>query len=240
MKTIGLLGGMSWESSKEYYRLINEGVRDRLGGLHSAPLLMHSFDFAAIAEKQHAGQWDALGDMLAEAATNLQRGGAEAVMICTNLMHKPAPAVEAALDVPLLHIADAVAAQIKQNNQQTVGLLGAEFTMREGFYRERLQEKHGIDVLIPTEPEIAEVSRVVYEELCQGRFTDSARDYYLGVMDRLRTAGAEGMVLGCTEIPLLIRQDMTDLPLYDTTAIHAASAVSFIFGDTASQQRKAS
>ena len=232
MKMIGLLGGMSWESTRTYYRLLNEGARARLGGLHSAKILMHSFDFAEIAAMQHAGQWDALGNTMGEAALSMEKGGAEAIIICTNLMHKLAPYVEKATTIPLLHIADAVAAEMKAGGQTTAALLGAGYTMEEPFYSERLAQ-HGLETIIPEGDDFKMVHESVYEELCQGKFTDDTRANYLEAIERLRGRGAECVILGCTEIPLLIQQEHTDLPLHDTTAIHAEAALRFMFDENA-------
>lgn len=229
MKTIGLLGGMSWESTILYYRLINEGVRERLGGLHSAPLLMHSVDFAEIEYFQVTGQWDAAGDQLACAAAGLEQAGAELVLICTNLMHKVAPRIEAEINVPLLHIADAAGQAIVQKGLKKVGLLGARYTMEEGFYRDRLQEKHGIEVVIPSPADRNRVHDVIFDELCRGQMTVSAREDYLAIIESLRCQGAEGVILGCTEIPLLIQQDDVELPLFNTTALHAGYALEEAF-----------
>lgn len=227
MKMIGLLGGMSWESTREYYRLLNEGVREAKGGLHSAPILLHSFDFAQIARLQHAGRWDVLADMLAGAAQGLERAGAGAIMICTNLMHKVAPQVQAAISIPLLHIADAVAASIKADGIDCVALLGARYTMLEPFYRDRLST-HGIRTMVPEAEDLEEISRVVYDELCQGQFLPESRRFYVEAIERLIVRGAKGVVLGCTEIPQLIAQKDVRIPIYDTTALHAEAGLAFV------------
>jgi len=227
MQTIGLLGGMSWESTREYYRLLNEGVREVKGGLHSAPILMHSFDFAQIAQLQHAGRWDALADMLSMAAQGLERAGAGAIMICTNLMHKVAPQVQASINIPLLHIADAVAAAIKADGIDCVALLGARYTMLEPFYRDKLST-HGIRTIVPEAPDLEEISRVVYDELCQGRFLTESRRFYGQAIERLVARGARGVVLGCTEIPQLISPKDVRVPMYDTTALHAEAGLAFV------------
>ena len=229
MKTIGLLGGMSWESTELYYRHINEGVRERLGGLHSAKILMHSVDFAEIAQFQVAGQWQQAGETLASAAKGLQQAGADMILICTNLMHKVAPQIEQSLNVPLIHIADAAGRAIKTQGLNRVGLLGARYTMEEGFYRERLAEKFGLEVIIPETEERAEVQRVIFEELCRGIFTDASRQRYLEIIESMRAKGAEGVILGCTEIPLLVRPENTDLPLFNTAVLHAEAALSDAF-----------
>ena len=225
MQTIGLLGGMSWESSLDYYRRINRGVQEALGGLHSAELLLYSVDFAPIEVVQAAGDWDAAGDMLAQGARRVEAGGADFLLLCTNTMHRVAPAIESAISIPLLHIADATAAALAQAGVRRVGLLGTAFTMEQDFYRGRLEKRHGFEVLVPAAEERAEVHRVIYEELCRGRVEDSSRDAYRRIVDSLARRGAEGVILGCTEIGLLLSQDDTEVPLFDTTANHAAQAV---------------
>ena len=224
MKTIGLLGGMSWESTQTYYRLINEGVKNRLGGLHSAKLVLFSVDFAEIEALQHKGDWPATADILSDAALSLQRAGADFLVIGTNTMHKVAPEIEQAIGIPLLHIADATAQVLKKDGVTRVGLLGTRFTMEQAFYRERL-EAAGIDVLTPDESQRDEVHRVIYEELCQGEIKPDSRHTYLDIVSSLSGRGAQAVILGCTEIGLLISQADTEVPLYDTTEIHAARAV---------------
>jgi len=224
MKTIGLLGGMSWESTQTYYRLINEGVKSRLGGLHSAKLVLYSVDFAEIEALQHQGDWPATARILSGAALSLENAGADFLMIGTNTMHKVAPEIEEAINIPLLHIADATAKVLTQDHIQRVGLLGTRFTMEQAFYRERL-EAAGIEVVTPDAPQRAEVHRVIYEELCQGEIQAPSREAYLAVINSLAEQGAQAVILGCTEIGLLIKQTDTPVPLYDTTAIHAAQAV---------------
>lgn len=224
MKTIGLLGGMSWESTQTYYRLINEGVKSRLGGLHSAKLVLYSVDFAEIEALQHQGDWPATARILSGAALSLENAGADFLMIGTNTMHKVAPEIEEAINIPLLHIADATAKVLTQDNIQRVGLLGTRFTMEQAFYRERL-EAAGIEVVTPDAPQRAEVHRVIYEELCQGEIQAASQETYLAVINSLAEQGAQAVILGCTEIGLLIKQTDTPVPLYDTTAIHAAQAV---------------
>jgi aspartate racemase len=226
-RVLGLIGGMSWESSAEYYRLINEGVRDRLGGLRSARVLMWSFDFAEVEALQHAGRWEDATALLVEAAQRLERGGAECLVICTNTMHRMADAVQAAVAVPLLHIADPTAARIRSAGFRRVGLLGTAFTMEQDFYRGRLEAKHGLEVLVPETEDRALVHRIIYEELVQGRVESSSRDAYRAVIARLVTRGAEAVILGCTEIMLLVRPEDSEVPLFDTTAIHAEAAVEF-------------
>jgi aspartate racemase len=225
MKTIGLLGGMSWESSLEYYRLINEGVKARLGGLHSAKIIMNSVDFAEVEEMQMAGNWEAATQFMVSAARQIERGGAGCVVICTNTMHKVADAVQESLQIPLLHIADATAAAIELQGIETVGLLGTRFTMERNFYRGRLQEQHGLRVLIPDEAGRAEVHRVIYEELVLGTIVPESREAYKAVISDLVAQGAGGIILGCTEIGLLIKAKDSPVPVFDTTAIHARAAV---------------
>jgi aspartate racemase len=224
-KVIGLIGGMSWESSAEYYRIINERVRDRLGGLHSARCLMWSFDFAEVEALQHAGRWDAAAALMAEAAGRLERGGADFLVICTNTMHRMADEVQAAVGIPLLHIADPTAERIRAAGMRRVGLLGTAFTMEQEFYRSRLRDRHGLEVLVPGTEDRALVHRVIYEELVQGRVEPASRQAYSEVIARLVERGAEAVILGCTEIMLLVRPEDSPVPLYDTTAIHAEAAV---------------
>lgn len=224
MKTIGLLGGMSWESTQTYYRLINEGVKNRLGGLHSAKMVLFSVDFAEIEALQQKGDWPATADILAGAALSVQKAGADFLVIGTNTMHKVAPEIEQAIGIPLLHIADATAQVLKKEGVTRVGLLGTRFTMEQAFYRERL-EAAGIDVLNPDESQRDEVHRVIYEELCQGEIKSDSRHTYLDIVSSLSERGAQAVILGCTEIGLLISQADTEVPLYDTTEIHAARAV---------------
>lgn len=224
MKTIGLLGGMSWESTEHYYRLINEGTRDALGGLHSAPIAMFSVDFQEIEELQHAGNWDATAAILAGRATQVEAAGAELLLICTNTMHKVADAISATIGIPVLHIADATATVINESGAGTVGLLGTKFTMEQDFYRGRL-EHHGLQVVIPSESDREIVHRVIYEELCLGRVKEESRAEYLRIIDDLHGRGAEAVIAGCTEIGLLVKQEHTAVPIFDTTEIHAQRAV---------------
>ncbi|MDG4862177.1 aspartate/glutamate racemase family protein [Streptomyces sp. T-3] len=224
MKTIGLIGGMSWESSAEYYRLVNELVRDRLGGLHSARVVLHSLDFAEIEQLQVAGEWERAGEILAAAGKALEAAGAELVLICTNTMHKVAGQVEAAIGVPLLHLADTTATAVQGKGVKKVGLLGTAFTMEQDFYRERLAG-HGLDVLVPDQAGRALVHRVIYEELCLGVVRDESREAYKDVIRELVARGAEGVVLGCTEIELLIGDGDSPVPLFPTTRLHAEAAV---------------
>lgn len=225
MKTIGLIGGMSWESSVEYYRLVNEGVRDRLGGLHSARSLMFSVDFAEIESLQHAGDWTAAGARMADAARRLEAGGADFVLICTNTMHKLADAVETAVDLPLLHIADATGHRVAAAGLRRVGLLATRFTMEETFYTGRLQARFGLDIRVPDDADRAVVHDIIYSELCAGVIRAASRERYLEIGRRLIEQGAEGLILGCTEIGLLVDQSHFEVPVFDTTRIHAEAAV---------------
>jgi len=227
MKTIGLIGGMSWESSLEYYRLINRGVRDRLGGQHSAKSLMISVDFAEIEQMQMEGRWDDAAAALSDCARQLERGGADFIVLCTNTMHKVAPAIQAAISLPLLHIADATAARIKAAGLSKIGLLGTRFTMEQEFYKGRLTDQYGLTVLIPEAPDREIVHRAIYDELCLGKIVDQSRAEYVRIMDDLATRGAEAIILGCTEIGLLIKPTDTALRLFDTTLIHAEEAVNW-------------
>jgi aspartate racemase len=222
---IGLLGGMSWESSAQYYRLINEGVRARLGGLHSARCLMWSFDFAEIEALQHAGRWAEATEAMIAAARRLERGGADVLVICTNTMHRMADEVQAAVKTPLLHIADPTAERIRAAGFQRVGLLATAFTMEQDFYRGRLATRHGLDVLTPDAADRAVVHRIIYEELVQGQVLEASRQAYREVIARLVERGAEAVILGCTEIMLLVGPKDSAVPLFDTTAIHAEAAV---------------
>jgi len=226
-----MIGGMSWESSAEYYRLINEGIRERLGGLHSAELLMLSVDFEPIERLQHAGNWERLGAALAAAAGDLERGGAAGLLLATNTMHKVADAIETAVDIPLLHIADATGERLVTDGIKRVGLLGTAFTMEEDFYRRRLEERFGLEVLTPDAPERERVHRVIYDELCLGITRDDSRAAYLRIVGELAERGAEAVILGCTEIGLLIRDGEAAVPLYDTTRLHAEAAVEWMTGD---------
>ncbi|MGI4956455.1 MAG: aspartate/glutamate racemase family protein [Janthinobacterium lividum] len=230
-KVIGLIGGMSWESSAEYYRIINELVRARLGGLHSARCLMWSFDFGEIEALQHAGRWDEAAAELIAAALRLERGGADFVVICTNTMHRMADQVQAAISLPLLHIADPTAERIKSAGQRRVGLLGTAFTMEQAFYKGRLTDRHGLEVLVPGDEDRATVHRIIYDELVRGRIEPSSRQAYRKVIARLVERGAEAVILGCTEIMLLVQPEDSIVPLYDTAAIHAAAAVELALSD---------
>jgi aspartate racemase len=225
LKVIGLIGGMSWESTIPYYRHINELVKERLGGLHSAKIILHSVDFHEVERFQREGNWQAAGTLLAELARSLESAGAEVVVLCTNTMHKVAPAIEAAVRIPLLHIADATGDAIREAGVSTVGLLGTRFTMEEDFYRGRLG--HGIRVLIPGQTQRSIVDRVIYEELVLGKVSASSRAAYREIMAELVDRGAEGIILGCTEISMLIGQADSTVPLFDTTSIHARAAAAW-------------
>ena len=231
-RTLGIIGGMSWESTESYYRIINEGIKAKLGGLHSADLLIHSVDFGPINTLQETGEWDKLGVMMASSGKRLQAAGAQGLLIATNTMHKLFGDVEAATDLPLIHIADATIDAIKVQNISTIALLGTQFTMTQDFYKQRLIDA-GLKVLIPAEDKRAEVHRIIKKELCVGKFKDSSRQYYIDVIAKLAEQGAEGVILGCTEIGLLITQDDSPIPVFDTTAIHAAAAVDFLLADIA-------
>jgi aspartate racemase len=224
MKTIGLLGGMSWESTELYYRLINEGVKAQLGGLHSAKIAMVSVNFHEIEQLQHSGDWQGAANILSGAAKQIEAAGADFLLICTNTMHKVANEVQAAISIPLLHLADATAGRITDAGITTVGLLGTNFTMEQDFYKGRLAQ-HGINVITPDESDRQTVHRVIYEELCLGKINESSRQQYLQIIDKLAASGAEAVIEGCTEITLLVQQQHTAVRLFDTTAIHAEQAV---------------
>lgn len=224
MKTIGLIGGMSWESSAEYYRLINQFVKHRLGGHNNARSLMLTVNFHEIETLQHHGEWDQLGKLMQEAAAQLQAGGADFIVLCTNTMHKLAPQIEAAITIPFLHIADPTAAAIKASRHTRIGLLGTRFTMEQDFYRGRMEAVHGLSMLTPDAEDRAIVHRVIYEELCHGKVRDESRREYQRVIDTLKTRGAQAVILGCTEITLLIGPNDSALPVFDTTHLHAEAA----------------
>jgi len=224
MKTIGLIGGMSWESSAEYYRIINNEVKNRLGGLHSAKCILYSVDFDEIERYQAEGNWEIAGKTLGEVAISLENAGAEFIIICTNTMHKVIDYIEAKITIPVLHIADATANQIKKSNLKTVGLLGTKYTMEQDFYKSRI-ESNGIKVLVPNDTEREQVNKIIYEELCLGNIKQSSREYYKEVIKNLVSHGAEGIILGCTEIGLLVKQEDSAVPLFDTTEIHALESV---------------
>ena len=227
MKTLGLIGGMTWHSTVDYYRLINDGVHKRLGGSHSAELLLLSIDFQPVEDMQGRGDWAGMGRLMGEWAKRLEDAGAEGLVICTNTMHRLAGEVERAVRIPLLHIADATAAEAKRRGQGTLGLLGTRYTMELDFYRGRLEKEHGLKVLIPEEPGRTAVHDIIYRELAFGDVRDGSRRTYVAVIEDLKARGAEGVILGCTEIPLLIQEKDSPLPVFDTTALHAAAAVEF-------------
>ncbi len=224
LKTLGLIGGMSWESTVPYYQLINQTVQAQLGGLHSAKVIVYSVDFAEVEHLQATGQWDAAGLLLADVARKLEAAGADALVLCTNTMHKVAPAIAAAVGIPLLHIADPTAQAIAQAGLHTVGLLGTRFTMEQDFYRQRLETRHGLTVLTPPAPDRELVHQVIYQELCLGQVQTASRTAYLRIMADLQAQGAQAIILGCTEIAMLVQPQHCTLPLFDTTALHARSA----------------
>ncbi len=224
MKTIGLIGGMSWESTVTYYRQINETIKERLGGLHSAKLVLYSVDFDEIEQFQHSGNWEAAGAVLAGAARSLEAAGAGFIVLCTNTMHKVAASIEASVDIPLLHIADPTANEIKRAGHTTLGLLGTRFTMEQDFYRDRLSSRHNLRVITPAPIDREIVHRIIYEELCLGDVKSESRAEYRRIMAVLASQGAQAIILGCTEISLLVSQQDSPVPLFDTTAIHAMAA----------------
>lgn len=225
MKTIGLLGGMSWESTLSYYKSINEGVKEKLGGLNSAKICMYSVNFEEIEKLQHSGHWNETATILSDAAVSIEKGGADFILICTNTMHKVAPEIEADINIPILHIADATAEKLLESGIKKVGLLGTSFTMEQDFYKGRLSEKFGIEVVVPEKYDRLKVHEIIYQELCRGEIKDDSRTVYTQIIDKLRNQGADAVILGCTEIALLIQQQHTVVPLFDTTAIHAEAAV---------------
>lgn len=228
MRMIGLIGGMSWESSAEYYRILNQGVRDKVGPTASAPCLLWSFNFADIEALQHKGDWDGLCAQMVKAAQTLESAGAEMLVICTNTMHRMAPSVQAAVKIPLLHIADPTAQRIKAAGLKKVGLLGTAFTMEQDFYKGRLIEQHGLDVMIPNDEDRAVVHRVIYDELVAGKIVPASRAAYRAIIARLIAQGAEAIILGCTEIMLLVQPEDSTVPIFDTTQLHAQAATAFI------------
>ncbi|WP_196138121.1 aspartate/glutamate racemase family protein [Aliikangiella sp. G2MR2-5] len=227
MKTIGILGGMSWESTQTYYRLINQGVRDKLGGNHSAEIIINSLDFAPIEKQQAAGQWDDMANVLAQKSKGIEAAGADCLLIATNTMHKLYPQVQSSVNIPVLHIADAIGKKLESESIQKVGLLGTAFTMEQPFYRKWLIDNFNIEVVIPGDEERSLIHRVIYEELCQGKCFAQSKSAYLKIVDQLHDHGAEAVILGCTEIGLLINQSDTQVPLFDTTEAHTAAAVEF-------------
>ena len=227
MKTIGLLGGMSWESTQGYYRAINEGVKEALGGFHSAKVVLNSVDFAEIEACQQSGDWRKAGEILAQAAQGVEAAGADCLLICTNTMHKVAEDIDDAISIPLIHIADATGEALKQAGVKRVGLLGTAFTMEQDFYKGRLSERYDLEVLVPKAEDRALIHRVIFQELCVGITTNASKAEYLRIIQSLKEQGAEAVILGCTEIGMLVTQADTDTPLFDTTEIHADSAVTF-------------
>ncbi|MEO8803360.1 MAG: aspartate/glutamate racemase family protein [Rudaea sp.] len=232
MKVIGMIGGMSWESTIPYYRQINEIVKQRLGGFHSAKIVLYSVDFHEIECLQRSGEWDVAGKILGEAAHALELAGADFLVLCTNTMHKVVPAIESAVRIPLLHIADATADEIRQAGILTVGLLGTRFTMEQQFYKDRLHERHGLRVLTPEQDDRDVVHRVIYEELCLGSIRPESRAEYRRIISELVGRGAQAVILGCTEISLLVGQQDSDVPLFDTTSIHARKAAQWALATT--------
>jgi aspartate racemase len=227
MKTIGLLGGMSWESTVGYYRAINEGVKKALGGLHSAKIVLYSVDFSPIEKMQARGDWAGMAEILSEAARGIHSAGADFLLICTNTMHKVAPEIEKAIQIPILHISDATAEALLKDGVKTVGLLGTAFTMEQDFYRGRLEKKHGLEVLVPDAAGRKTVHNTIYSELCLGKISPESRADFIRIIESMAEDGAEAVILGCTEIGILVRQKDTKVKLYDTTAIHAAKAVEY-------------
>jgi aspartate racemase len=231
MKIIGLIGGMSWESTAEYYRIINETVKERLGGLYSAKILLYSVNFSEIEKLQREGRWEELAEFMCDAARRIERGGADCILICTNTMHKMAAEVRQAVKIPLLHIADATAMEIKKKGIGRVALLGTKYTMEEEFYKGRLEAEHGFDVLIPPEEDRNIINFIIYHELCLGKIKEESKKQFVRIIKQLEAEGAEGVILGCTEISLLIKQKDSPVELFDTTAIHAQAAVAFALED---------
>lgn len=226
-RTVGIIGGMSWESTQTYYQLINQGIKRELGGLHSANILLHSLDFAHIEALQSQNDWEAMADVLVESGLRLKAAGAQGILIATNTMHKVANEVQTATGLPLIHIADATEAAIKAAGISKVALLGTNFTMTQDFYKQRLVDA-GLTVMVPEESERNEVHRIIYDELCQGQFIEGSRQRYVAIIEQLAEKGAEGVILGCTEIGLLIKQSDSPIPVFDTTQIHAEAAVKFL------------
>lgn len=231
MKTIGLLGGMSWESTTHYYQLLNQRINEKLGGLHSAKIAMVSVDFQPLATAMLRGEWTECGERLADAAQKIEAAGADFLLICTNTMHKIAGSITDAVSIPLLHIADATAERIKAENMQTVGLLGTSFTMEEAFYKGRLSERHGLTVIVPPPEDRRIVHEVIFEELCRGKTSPESRMHFLRIIETMRREGAEAVIEGCTEIAMLVQQNHTAVPLFDTTTLHVEQAVRFALED---------
>ncbi|MGP2542286.1 aspartate/glutamate racemase family protein [Yersinia sp. 2541 StPb PI] len=227
MKILGLIGGMSWESTIPYYRMINQQVKEQLGGLHSAKIILYSVDFHEIEQLQAKGDWETAAQLLSDAAVSLKNAGADVIVVCTNTMHKVADDIEAASGLPLLHIADATAAQIKQQGSNKIGLLGTRYTMEQDFYRGRLTQKHGIEVITPDSIDREIVNRIIYEELCLGVISETSRQEYRRIMGKLEQQGVQGIIFGCTEITLLVNAQDASVPVFDTTAIHACAAAEY-------------
>ena len=227
MKTIGLIGGMSWESSSEYYRIINETIKEKLGGLHSAKCILYSVDFEDIANLQHQGRWEELTKLMIDFAQKLERAGADLIVICTNTMHKMAEEIQNNINIPILHIADVTAEKIIEKGLSKLGLLGTGFTMEEDFYKKRLKERYNLDVIIPSDNDRKIIDNIIYNELCLGVKKESSKEKFKEVIKKLISDGADGLILGCTEIPLLISQKDAEAPLFDTTTIHSKAAVEF-------------
>ncbi|CCO45466.1 putative Aspartate racemase [Vibrio nigripulchritudo SOn1] len=231
MKVIGMIGGMSWESTVSYYQAINRFTNQKLGGFHSAKICLYSVDFSEIEELQRTGNWAATATILSDAAKSLESAGADCILICTNTMHKVASEVQASVTIPLIHIADPTGQALQTHGVKKVGLLGTRFTMEQEFYRNRIEQEFGISVLVPNQEQQNDVHRIIYEELCHGKILDTSRAIYLDVIQSLKADGAEAVILGCTEIALLVKQEHTDTPLFDTTELHALSAVEFALSD---------
>ena len=227
MKTMGMIGGMSWESTLEYYRIVNETTKNRLGGFHSAKCILYSVDFAEVEKLQHLGDWDELTRLMKDAARKLEGAGADFVIICTNTMHKMADEVQEVIRIPILHIVDVTAEAIRANREKRVGLLGTKFTMEQDFYKGRLRDKHGVEVVIPGEEDRQVVHDILYSELCMGEIKELSKGKFKSVIQNLVDRGAQSVILGCTEIPLIVSQDDYDIPVYDTTTLHAQAAVDF-------------
>ena len=227
MKTIGLLGGMSWESTASYYKALNEGVKSRLGGLNSAKVVLFSVNFDEIEKLQHQGKWDETAVLLSDAAESVEKAGADFLMICTNTMHKVVPEIESRISIPVLHIADATANVLQADGIEKVGLLGTRFTMEQDFYKGRLTDKFGMDVVVPSSEDQETVHTIIYDELCKGVIKESSKQQYLAIIDKLYAEGVQAVILGCTEIALLVNQQDTQVPLYDTTEIHAKQGVEY-------------
>ena len=230
MKTLGLIGGMSWESTVTYYQVINETIKKELGGLHSAKILLYSVDFDEIEKYQSSGDWEKSADVLADAAVRLENAGADYIVICTNTMHKVVPEISKRISIPIIHIAEATADKLKEKNIKTVGLLGTKYTMTQDFYKSKLIEA-GLNVIVPNDTDAETINSVIYEELCLGEIRSESKEKYLDIIRKMKNAGAQGVILGCTEIGLLIQQNDTDLPIFDTTLIHAEKAARLSIND---------